>query len=685
MPAHSHPAARRFAASRLVRWVLALALLFLAVMTLLRLATYLCFNYEGVGAAGAWPAFVLGLRFDVRVVASALLALLVLGSLRPLDPFGGRAARRLWLGLLALCSGVLVLLYATDFLHFRYLNQRLSATVLGFLGDARISAGMVWQSYPVLRILAAMAVGIGGLVAACHWLHRRVAATEPAASRKVRAAWFAAAVVACVLGIWGRVAQFPLRWSDAFNLRSDALAHLALNPFQSFASSFGFEGAPYDLARVREAYPRMSAYLGVTAPDPARLDLVREVPAARPRPPGPPGGPPNVVLVICESFSGYKSSMWGNPLDPTPFFAALCREGVFFDNCFTPHVGTARGVWATLTGLPDTEPRETASRNPALVDQHSIVNDFTAHEKLYFLGGSSSWANIRGLLTNNLRGLRLYEEGSFTSPQIDVWGISDKNLFLEANEILRRETRPFFAVIQTADNHRPYTIPKEDLVEFRKVSLPAEQLRRGGFESNEELNAFRYTDFTFRKFMEAARQAPYFERTIFVFIGDHGIGGDAGTMFPPAWTRQNLTCYHVPLLFYAPGWLAPRRIGAVASQIDLLPTLAGIVGLPYRNSGLGRDLLRQQALDGGRSNAAFIIDHNTKSVGVVHGSYFLNHRREGGREELVWSDFTAPPPSGAPPAADEHRALALGFFETARYLLRHNAKPRGTSPREPTD
>lgn len=648
-------------------------------MSLLRVGTCVVFNHAAAGWSAVWPALVLGLRFDLRVVASVLLALLVLGSVRPLDPFGEARARRFWLGALGLVSTVLVVTYVSDFLHYRYLNQRLSATVLGFLADAKISAGMIWQSYPVLRLGAGIVLGVAGLRFACGWLHRRAAAVTGASSRAVRAAWFTAVLLGCVVGIWGRVAQYPLRWSDAFDLRSEALAQLALNPFQSFASSFGFEGMAFDAVQVRQHYPRMSAYLGVTAPDPARLEFAR-VHGARPTPAVHPAGVrPNVVIVLCESFSGYKSSMWGNPLDPTPFFAELCREGVFFDNCFTPHVGTARGVWATITGLPDTEPRETASRNPAVVDQHTIINDFTAHEALYFLGGSSSWANIRGLLTNNLHGLRLYEEGSFRSPRIDVWGISDKNLFLEAHEVLRRQTRPFFAIIQTADNHRPYTIPQEDRPEFALRHMTPEELRRAGFESNAEFNAFRYTDFTFRKFIEAARQAPYFERTIFVFIGDHGIGGDAGTMFPPAWTRQNLTCYHVPLLFYAPKLLAPRRINSIASQIDVLPTLAGIAGIPYRNNGLGRDLLRQQELDGGRSNAAFVIDHNTKSVGVVHGSYFLNHRREGGREEFVWADFTAPPPAGAPPLPDEHRALALGFYETARYLLRHNAKPR-TAP-----
>src|SRR6185437_15200942 len=207
---------------------------------------------------------------------------------------------------------------------------------------------------------------------------------------------------------------------------------------------------------------------------------------------------PNVVVVICESFSAYKSSMWGNPLNTTPFFDSLCKSGLFFDHCFTPSYGTARGVWAVITGIPDVSAASTtSSRNPAAVDQHTIINDFSGYDRYYFLGGSTSWANIRGLLTNNIDGLHLYEQQDYSAPKVDVWGISDKNLFLEANKALRKEKKPFFAVIQTADNHRPYTIPEEDRQAFHPVTEPLDTLRRYGFSSNDEMNAFRYTDFVY--------------------------------------------------------------------------------------------------------------------------------------------------------------------------------------------
>ena len=62
----------------------------------------------------------------------------------------------------------------------------------------------------------------------------------------------------------------------------------------------------------------------------------------------------------------------------------------------------------------------------------------------------------------------MYEQEDYKAKTIDVWGISDKsNYFLQANDVLKQQQKPFFAVIQTADNHRPYTIPEEDKENFR--------------------------------------------------------------------------------------------------------------------------------------------------------------------------------------------------------------------------
>ena len=665
-----------FPSCRVCRWVLALAGLLLAVLSGLRWAGQ---GWIAGGGAPAGAAFLLGLRFDARVVAAILLPVLLLGRFGRLHAFESRAARRGWLTWLALCWGGLALLYLADHLHVRYLQQRLNASVLGFLADARISGRMMWESYPVGWMVLGWAGATALGVALSVRLHRWAAAVPPVAAPRGHWPWVTVLAVAGVVALYGRVGQYPLRWSDAYSLGGEAGARLALNPVESFLSSLNFRTAVSDPEAVRAHLPRMAAYLGLpTPPSGASPSFARlQTPTT-----GASGRPPNVVLVIAESFSAYKTSLWDNPVDTTPVFRALAAEGLLFDHCFTPHFGTARGVWALLTGIPDVSPTETASRNPAMVDQHTVLDDFTGHERFYFLGGSASWANLRGLLSNNIRGLRLHEQDSFRSPRVDVWGISDKNLFLEADAVLRTVREPFFAIIQTAANHRPYTIADEDLGEFQRLDLPPAEVKRAGFESLAELNACRYMDFAFGKFLAAARQAPYFQDTIFVFIGDHGIGGDAGQRLPRAWTEQHLTRYHVPLLFYAPGRIAPARIRSVASMVDVLPTIAGLAGVTVRNTTLGRDLLAQERADGGAGNVAFIIDHNDRTLGALRGGWYGVQDFSGGRQQVVWARAGEPAPAVVPPEASaELRAWSEAFHETSRHLLLHNRKAAaGTNP-----
>ena len=423
---------------------------------------------------------------------------------------------------------------------------------------------MVWQTYPVVTLILLIIICVVllyGLI--IRWFKKmQLSLYRGKGFSKFLIGIVFASIVG--IGIFGRLNQYPLRWSDAFAFHDDFKANLSLNPIQSFLSTLQFRNSTYNIKKVKEYYPLMVSYLGIQKPDSATLNFKRTFS------PSSAGTTPNVVVVICESFSAYKSSMWGNPLNTTPYFNEMCKNGIFFDRCFTPAYGTARGVWAVITGIPDVEYPNTASRNPSAVDEHTIINDYKGYDKFYFIGGSLSWANIRGLLTNNIDGLHMYEQEDYKANTIDVWGISDKRLFLAANDVLKKETKPFVAVIQTADNHRPYTIPGEDKSKFEIKKYPTDSLKKFGFESNDEFNAFRYTDFSFQTFIEAAKKEKYFNNTIFVFVGDHGISGDAGNMFPKAWNIDGLTTQHVPLLFYAPSLLAPQRIDRTCSQVDLV-------------------------------------------------------------------------------------------------------------------
>jgi len=658
---------------RLLRWIFSVLLLLLLVMTLARFIVFWKFNPPGKAFSGS--AFIMGFRFDARVLAIIGLLMLLLCALPFLNPFKNGNARRFWNILLPVIFLLMLFVFAIDFYHFDYLHQRLNATVLNYLQDAGISFNMMWQSYPLLKISIAL---ILVFVLARFIFGRLLARYQQQDSFYKRKGIVVYVISILILGgfIFGKLGQFPLRWSDAYTLSDDFKANLALNPFQSFLSTLSFRNSSYDIKKVREAYPMMATYLGVNKMDSSVLNYERNIPATQPG-----NNKPNIVLVICESFSAYKSSMYNNPLNTTPYFAELCKNGVFFDRCFTPAYGTARGVWATITGIPDVESPKTASRNPNAVDQNTIINEFRDYNNFYFLGGSATWANIRGVLTNNIRNLKLYEQDDYQAKKIDVWGISDKNLFLEANRILKQQTHPFFAVIQTADNHRPYTIPEEDKGEFNMLSFSADSLKRFGFESNEEMNAFRYTDFGYRKFMEAAKKEAYFDNTIFVFVGDHGIRYN-GTLeyFPRSWTEQGLTCEHVPLLFYAPKLLQAKRISDVCSQVDILPSIASAVGIAYNNNSMGRNLFDSTSMQYRTAppaeRFAFVIDHDVKTVGLAGNKYYYLKNFKTGKEELVSMTGNEPIPLNAETDSIKRslQRLTDAYYETAKYLLLNNKK-----------
>lgn len=648
---------------RYIQWIALSGFSLLIVMFLLRLAFYFVYP-PAVETPKIIDAFALGLRYDLRIVSIVMLVVFVFGSLPPLNPVEKKAGKRIAFTLFTIFCILIALFYTVDFANYAYLKQRMNATLLNYVEDAGISAKMVWQTYPVFWLIIALIGGTGLLLTLITFCYNFVLSRQRTTRRVDFLVWGVVFFIVIGIGIFGRIGQFPLRWSDAYRLGNDYASNLAFNPFQSFFSSLKFRHSSYDKSKLLSAYPLIAAYVEPDHPQSQPPSYLRTIIGSDST------SKPNIVLVICESFSGYKSSAFGNKLNTTPFFDSLTHEGIFFERCFTPSYGTARGVWATLTGIPDVELSRNASRNPGMVDQHIIINDFKGYEKYYFLGGSASWANIRGVLTNNIKNLHLFEEGDYEAEKIDVWGISDKNLFLEAGKALSKETKPFFAIIQTADNHRPYTIPKEDEKQFNKIKLPKDTLEKYGFENNDELNAFRYTDFSFRVFMEAAKKYPFFNNTIFVFIGDHGIPGNARGVLPAAYSDMGLTSTHVPLLFVGKPLTEKKRIRTIASQIDVMPTIAGLTGISYTNASLGRDLMKAHTIE----NIAFYFDPEGRRMGIIKDSLFFVRNIADSNHIQIGNILSNKKPNVS---AEEKKLLnsyAEAYFETARYMLYNNKK-----------
>lgn len=646
-----------------VLWVVNLFFIFLLIFTLFRLTTFFAFKPRDLSFADLFPSFLLGIRYDLRWIAIILLPIIFISLVPKLSPFYSTNNKKWWTWYLAIMTFLTFFFFAADFGNFSYNNTRLDAGALNFYEDSKIALQMLWQTYPMTWMLLGLVTAVlffRSMFRRSHWtVINRTEGLRIPYNRK----WFVIATFFLAFFVYGSLNFAPLTWKRAFVLHDNFKSYLALNPLQNFFTTLKFRRPAFNEGKAREYFPLMADWMQL--PERDRFDYKRQI---------MPGSNalesrPNIVLVLCESFSMYKSSMSGNPLNTTPFFKKMCDNGIFFERCFSPHYGTARGLFAVLTGIPDVQLYKFSTRNPLAVKQHTIINNFEGYSKYYFLGGSADFNNFNGLL-NNIDGLQMITEGKFRSPKMNVWGISDKNLFLEANERLKNETKPFFAIIQTADNHRPFMIPQEDSG-FKKSEVLPDTLRKYGFESVNEFNSFRYSDYCFRKFIEAASEESYFHNTIFVFIGDHGVSGNAKAMYPASWTDQRLTDEHVPLLFYAPYLLPPQKRKEVVSQIDVLPTIAGMIQEPYTNTTLGRDLLQSST----KNNYAFIINQDG-TIGMVTDNYYftrnLNFPEEqifpinGYQLNLSWSEAKA--------LKTKMSEVTTAYYETARWMLMNNKK-----------
>lgn len=655
----------RLRVPKTIQWIVKLFLIYLCIFTLFRVATLICFKPAEIRVYELFPSFWLGLRYDLRWIGIVLLPIAFLSIFPRFSPFYSNRCKKWWTIYLALITLLLLFFFGADFGHFAYVSTRLNASALNFAEDAKISFEMIWQSYPIVWIL----FGLAGAVAMMAWMFRKTHVSVEEQNVNIhkftyRKRWHLAAILLLGWFLFGFPSFRPLKWSHAFRLNDNFKSYLALNPLQNFFTTLRFRKPAVDEGKARQNYPVIRNFLQLDKHNTAVNGYERVVnPVSKSL-----ESQPNVVLVICESFSMYKSSMSGNPLNSTPYFNELCNQGIFFDRCFSATFGTARGVFATLTGIPDVQLSKFSTRNEQSLNQFTIINNFEGYEKFYFLGGNSDFNNFRGLV-GNLNGVHIYEEGKFSSPKLNVWGISDKNLFLEADKVMKQQQKPFFTIIQTSDNHRPYSIPEEDK-DFIPRVISDEELAKYGFESLKEFNAFCYTDYCYRKFIEAAKQSPYFDNTIFIFVGDHGVEGNARAVYPAAWTDQRLNDEHVPLLFYAPALLNPQKRPETVSQIDILPTLAGMIHQPYLNRTLGRDLLNSP----GKEDAAFIIHHDEGKIGVVNNDYFYSKNLWINKEELVpvRNGLPALSPVQSDSVKRHLSQLTSAIYETARWMLVNN-------------
>ncbi|MCW8154957.1 LTA synthase family protein [Stutzerimonas stutzeri] len=290
----------------------------------------------------------------------------------------------------------------------------------------------------------------------------------------------------------------------------------------------------------------------------------------------------NVVLVTIESLSAKYLDNFGDARGLTPNLDKLRKQSLTFTNFYATGTRTDRGLEAITLSVPPTPGRSIVKRVGRESGFASLGQQLGAqgYDSVFLYGGRGYFDNMSAFFGGN--GYRVVDQSSADEADIhfkNAWGMADEDLYalaMREADADHAAGKPFLLQLMTTSNHRPYTYPDG------RIDIPSGEGREG---------AVKYTDYAIGQFLDEARRKPWFKDTLFVFVADH-TAGSAGSQDLP------VANYHIPLFIYAPGQIEPREFSGVASQIDLAPTLLGLLNMDYVSTFFGRNLLREDAAPG---------------------------------------------------------------------------------------
>lgn len=304
----------------------------------------------------------------------------------------------------------------------------------------------------------------------------------------------------------------------------------------------------------------------------------------------------NVVVLLEESFGARFSASYQTKLDLTPNFDRLAKQGILFKHAYATGTRTVRGIEAIITSLPPI-PSESTVKRPGcenianwgeVLKQHGYSSNFV-------YGGFGAFDNMNYFFRNNgftIRDRTDFENVTFSN----IWGVCDEDLFaysINYFNTLAKSGQPFFAIVLSTSNHKPFTFPEGI------KDIPAKD---GG-----RYAGVRYADYAIGKFFEKAQQQAWFNNTIFIIVADHDARVYGAAKFP-------IYSYKIPLLIYAPKHIKPQLITTRISQLDIAPTVMGLLGLNYKAPFYGQDVLHWPS-----SKTRTILMNHNHDVALMQG------------------------------------------------------------------
>jgi phosphoglycerol transferase MdoB-like AlkP superfamily enzyme len=385
-----------------------------------------------------------------------------------------------------------------------------------------------------------------------------------------------------------------------------------------------------------EAIRKVREYLNL-------LELDPDSPIARTVEPQQAEKKKNIVLILMESMAA--SHLEDSEQNTLPFLHSLRQRSIYFPHFYSGGIHTFNGIYSTLFAYP------------ALLNRHSFksgeirnyaclpaVLKENGYKTVYFSTHDDQFDNIGGYLAANQMEKIVAQKDYPDKEILSNLGVPDDFMFRFSMDILRKisDNPPFFATYLTASNHPPYIVPEY-------------------YDSKKEKTDKRileYTDWALSQFFELAKKESWYENTIFILTGDHGAVTDY-------LYDVSLAYHHIPLIIFDPENEEGKTIEHVGCQIDIFPTIMGMLGLKYRNNTFGIDLLHEN-----RPYAFFSSDN---SYECIDREWYYVHRDDKRESLYQLTDKEGKDMITAYPAvADSMKQYVESMLQTTQYLIREN-------------
>ena len=198
----------------------------------------------------------------------------------------------------------------------------------------------------------------------------------------------------------------------------------------------------------------------------------------------------------------------------------------------------------------------------------------------------------------------------------------------------------------TASAHGPYIVPKN--IKFKPK------------QKDIIWQTVEYADWSIKRFLQLASKEKWFANTIFVFIADHGydVGRQAYDM--------HLSNNHVPLIIYAPDLIKePKKFDNPGGQIDVFPTIMGLLNIPYVNKTMGIDLIKEKR--------PYIYFNADDKIGCVNDQFFYIYRTNGIESLYKYRNFDAKDYiSQFKSKADSMKRYTFSMLQASQVLILNN-------------